>query len=296
MSDKKPVIGISWGGRVPVSYSSLTSIVTQIRSAGAIPKVLTNYEIPPEELEAAVAKELSQLDGLVLMGNNNDLDPALYGAEKLATTKVEDDLERKHFEESAIRQGLAMKLPILGICGGLQRINTIDHHENGGTLVQHVPDVVGHGQHTQGDGSHEGPDNIAPFLPAHPIAIDGDSLLAEIAGHTEKERLVVRENSYHHQAADKIHKDFRASAKSFDGITEAIEPAPGGRYSDQFVLGVQWHPEFGASELGGKIAVRLTEEAKTYAKTKSPLKLVQGINTEKVLGDRQRRAQGQGRQ
>ena len=65
----------------------------------------------------------------------------------------------------------------------------------------------------------------------------------------------------------KVHKEFRVCATSEDGIIEAIEPKADGQYGGQFVMGIQWHPEFGTSDIGPKLATHVMEEAKAYAKS-----------------------------
>lgn len=244
-----PVIGISAGSN-SVS-GSLVAIVTQIRSAGGIPKVLHNLNVKDH-----LTDTFSLIDGLVLMGNYDDVDPACYGQEVHPATNVETDHDRREFEEAAIRLALEARMPLLGICGGMQRINTLDYMVHGGTLTQHVPDVVGHSRHAQG--------NIPAYEPAHAIHIESNTILAEIAGYSRVTPPPVMENSFHHQAVGKVHKELRASAYADDGTIEAIEPHPRGIYAGQFILGVQWHPEFGASELGPRIARRMIEEAKLF--------------------------------
>lgn len=245
---KAPVIGISCGSN-SVS-GSLVAVVTQIRSAGGIPKVLQNLNA-----EEHLHENFACIDALVLMGNYDDVDPAAYGQQVHPATNVEKDGARRHFEEAAIRLALEAKMPLMGICGGMQRINTLDHGDHGGTLHQHLPDLLGHDRHSQGE--------IAPFMPVQPILVESSSVLACIAGGAGK----WNENSFHHQAVDAVHGQFTVSARSDDGIIEAIEPRRGGRYAEQFVLGVQWHPEFGASELGARLAQSLVQEAARFVRS-----------------------------
>lgn len=244
-----PVIGISSGGN-SVS-GSLVAIVTQIRSAGGVPKVLHNLNVKDH-----LNDTFSLIDGLVLMGNYDDVDPSCYGQQVHPSTNVETDTARREFEEAAIRLALEIKMPLLGICGGMQRINTLDYSVNGGTLIQHLPDELGHARHAQG--------NIPAYEPAHPIRIVAGTTLAEIAGYSRETPPPVAENSFHHQAVEKVHKELRPVAFADDDTIEAIEPHPRGIYAGQFVLGVQWHPEFGASELGPRLARRMVEEAKLF--------------------------------
>lgn len=243
-----PVIGIS-SGASSIS-GSLTAITDQIHAADGIPVVLHNIRHLKECCDT-----LAGLDALILMGNYDDIDPGCYGQPVHPATKVETDVERRKFEEKAIELALAQKMPLMGICGGMQRINTLNHHMNGGTLIQHVPDRVLHDRHSQQE--------IPSFMAVQEIVIEPYTLLADIAGLP-----VYRENSFHHQAIDVVHNEFRVCAYAEDGVIEAIEPRADGRYAEQFVLGVQWHPEFNASDLGAKLAARLIAEARLFSLSK----------------------------
>ena len=131
-------------------------------------------------------------------------------------------------------------------------------------------------QHKQG---------IAPHIPVVPIIIKENTKLAEIAGsismpfvkgHCSSRPKVIMENSLHHQAVDKIAQHLRVCAitdtvKLGDGragyLAEAFESDPEGGFAKQFILGVQWHPEFGASSLGQKIVQYLIMATNEYRKT-----------------------------
>lgn len=267
--DPRPVIGISGGRGVT---PSLTALISQIRSVGGIPKVFNEQDYDAAQKEGvaeSVSKALAQVDALYVLGNNNDIDPAVYGAKAHPATNIETDTARRDFETLAIEQALEKKMPLVGICGGLQRINTLNHAENGGTLEQHVPDVVGHDGHQQGD--------TPPYVPVQVIKPVAATMVEQLVGksrtfftpsHSQPKPNLLEENSFHHQAVGQVHKEFRVSAYSEDGVVEAIEPKPGGKYAQQFVLGVQWHPEFSASDFGPKLADRVVEHAKVYAQDK----------------------------
>jgi putative glutamine amidotransferase len=264
MSSRAPVIGISGGSS---DSASVRAVVTQIRSTGAEPVFLGGHQ---ERIgrhgsaDAAVKHDLSRLDSLVVMGNNDDIDPAKYGQDRDPATKVETDLARAAYEEKAIQYALDSGMPLMGVCGGMQRLNVL----GGGTLLQDITRIVGDNHHMQTD---------APFVPVQIVSIEQDTRLGNIAGnkgfytptHQQLPPGMVPENSMHHQAVDKVRGDFRVNAVSDDGIIEGIEPTPGSRYANQFVLGVQWHPEFGASELGPKIAGNLTHAAQAFAESKA---------------------------
>lgn len=184
-----------------------------IEAAGAIPVV-----IPPLAPEA-IGPLLDQVAGVCLSGGP-DLDPVAYGAHRheLAGPSWEA-LDR--FELNLARAADAAGLPILAICRGMQVLNV----GRGGTLHQHVPDVVGDRlRHRQEEASER---------PTHWITIDLASQLGAILGSRRK-----MVNSFHHQAVAALGSRLRVTATAGDGTIEAIEAI-----DRDFVLGVQWHAE-----------------------------------------------------
>lgn len=184
-----------------------------VERAGGLPVAL-----PPLPADA-VAPLLAHLSGVLLSGGP-DLDPAAYGAApdpQLGPTVPELD----RFELAVARRADAIGLPLLGVCRGCQVINVA----RGGTLHQHLPDVVGdavtHRQTTPGDAT------------VHDVSVLPDSRLARVTGSGE-----VAVNSFHHQAADRIGRGLKAVAHSEDGVVEGLED-PG----SLLLLGVQWHAE-----------------------------------------------------
>jgi putative glutamine amidotransferase len=241
-------------------------MMTQIRSAGATPLFLGNHA------NRNADKDITKIDALVVLGNDRDIDPERYGQERHAKTRSESDTPegkaRADYEYALMQKALSQSMPLLGICGGMQRLNTIF----AGSLHQDVSELVGHTEHAQQD------HNIAPFIPVQPVIIDPNSLLGKIGDgvtavytpvHGGKVE-VIEENSMHHQAVRTVGQGLRASAYAADRLPdgnlliEAIEGDPA-IVGDQFILGVQWHPEFGASPLGAKIAAHLTQEAQQFA-------------------------------
>ena len=176
--------------------------------------------IPDREYLGALA---GQLGGLLLSGSNSDLDPVFYGEEPhlrlgpVSAARDQTDLILLELAE-------ARKMPVLGICYGLQSLNV----SRGGSLIQDIETQVPNPfKHEQGWDYNR---------PSHHIEISPDSWLAELAGGT-----AARVNSSHHQAIKNLGRELRVIARALDGVIEAvIDPRP-----DRFVLGVQWHPEIG---------------------------------------------------
>ncbi len=196
---------------LPMNY------VLAVQRAGGLALMLA----PDEQLVEDPEEVLSRLDGLILAGGA-DIDPSSYGEPRDPHT-VETVPERDRFEIALARAAIERDLPLLGICRGMQLINVAC----GGTLIQHLPDRFGHGEHRRVVGSFEGSDLEVNL-------VEG-SLAQEAAGqpvHTTK--------SHHHQGVDCLGAGLVVSGTSVfeDALAEAIE-LPGKR----FVLGVQWHPE-----------------------------------------------------
>jgi len=220
----RPMIGICtvlekarWGvweldaALLPMNY------VLAVQSAGGVALMLP----PDDQLIEDPDEVLSRLDGLILAGGA-DIDPSSYGEPRDPHT-VETVPERDRFEIALARAAIERDLPLLGICRGMQLVNVAC----GGTLIQHLPDRFGHGEHRRVVGSFEGSD--------HEVTLAEGSLAQEAAGqpvHTTK--------SHHHQGVDRLGAGLVVSGTSVfeDALAEAIE-MPGKR----FVLGVQWHPE-----------------------------------------------------
>lgn len=189
------------------------SITTAIRKAGGLPIILPLSN--PQDAE----EYIENIDAVVLVGGV-DVDPLLYNEEPdLKIGKIEPD--RDAFELALIEEAWARKIPILGICRGLQLLNVAF----GGTLYQdlsYYPNLdVNHLQPTYWD------------YPTHSIEIANDSWIGQSIGT----RAVI--NSYHHQAIKGLANVFEPVAWSEDKIIEAIES----KDKSQKVMAIQWHPE-----------------------------------------------------
>jgi putative glutamine amidotransferase len=219
----------SWD--VQAGYLS-ASYFQGVIAAGAIATLL-----PPQPLDAeAVSCMLDHLDGLVLTGGY-DLDPASYGQQPHPKTD-QPRTTRDAMEFALLRGALERGLPVLGICRGIQLLNVA----YGGTLHQHLPDVLGHKGHRAGGGV---------FSPL-PVRIAAGTRLAAILGETAEVRC------YHHQAVAEVGAGLVVTARDTDGVVEALE-LPG----DNFVVAVQWHPEEALEDL--RLFTAIVDAARAYA-------------------------------
>jgi putative glutamine amidotransferase len=216
----QPVIGLTsylepakWGAwdipaaLIPWNY------VNKLQAAGATVVIL-----PPD---ADNHDAISRLDGLVMAGGA-DIEPSRYGAAHQEGTD-KPRVERDASELGLYRAAREANIPVFGICRGLQ-IMAVAH---GGSLHQHLPDVVGNTLHRDAPGTFN--NHGATFTPG--------SLIADLVGVTE-----VTVNSSHHQAVDSP-GDLTVTGYAEDGTIEVCEDP-----SAQFVIGVQWHPEFSNDE------------------------------------------------
>ncbi|BDX33061.1 gamma-glutamyl-gamma-aminobutyrate hydrolase [Mycobacterium antarcticum] len=242
----RPVVGLTTylqqaqTGVWDVRASFLPAVYVEgVTSAGG-----TAVLLPPQPVDdAVVARVLDGLDGLVITGGR-DVDPATYGQEPHPSTD-EPARDRDAWELALVRGALARELPLLGICRGAQVLNVA----LGGTLHQHLPDVVGHYQHQLGN---------AVFSTSSIQTVPGTRLAALIGTGTEAQ-------CYHHQAIAELGTGLMASAWDPDGVVEAVEMAPGagGTSRDAFVLAVQWHPEERLDDL--RLFAGVVEAAAAYS-------------------------------
>jgi putative glutamine amidotransferase len=168
----------------------------------------------------AIPALLDRVDGICLSGGP-DIHPDAYGAAphaELGPTEPRLDA----FELALARAADERDMPILAICRGAQLFNVA----RGGTLHQHLPDVVGEGV------THRQPG--APGEPVHDVTVAAGSRLAAILGGRRRTPV----NSFHHQAVDVLGERLAVTARAADGAVEAFEAV-----DRRFVLGVQWHAE-----------------------------------------------------
>jgi len=208
------------------------SYTLAVQRAGGVALLL-----PPDDAVAENPDELLDLiDGLILAGGS-DVDPGSYGARPHPATNGTRP-ERDRFEIALGTRALERDIPLLGICRGMQMLNVIQ----GGTLQQHIPDVIGNDDHRPTPGA----------VSVHDVLLDQGSLAARVVG---AERTAVR--SGHHQGVDELGEGIVVSGRADgDQLVEAIELPEKG-----FAVGVLWHPEAGED---AALFRALVDEARAY--------------------------------
>lgn len=222
----RPVIGLTCyrtPGTMTIYDGELASLPAQYldtvtRSGG------TAVLLPPQPLSPAEARDVvARLDGLLLTGGA-DINPALYGQDLSPQHEGFEEL-RDASEDALLTAALEADIPVLGICRGAQMLNV----HLGGTLHQHLPEVVGHDRYRKPGQS---------FTP-EPMTVEPNTLLARALDSADQVMGPVQ----HHQAIDDVAPGLVVSARGFDGTVQAVEWP-----ERNYCLAVQWHPEEDATD------------------------------------------------
>jgi putative glutamine amidotransferase len=196
----------------------LGTYLEAVRRSGGTP-VPVSLGLPANEIE----KLAETLDAVVLSGSPADVEPSLFHAARHpATAAADTDREKTDF--ALLQHFLTNQKPVLAICYGIQSLNVF----LGGTLVQDITSEIGAAIEHDWENETNDPE------PFHAARVESGSRLAQIAAAPE-----IRVNSSHHQSVGRVGRDLRVTARSADGVIEAVEWTG----DPNWVLGVQWHPE-----------------------------------------------------
>jgi putative glutamine amidotransferase len=170
---------------------------------------------------------IGRLDGLFLTGSASNVEPHRYGGPPSREGTAHDPA-RDGTCLALIRAAVEAGVPVFAVCRGIQELNVA----LGGSLHQNVHELPGKNEHRM----NRAADTDERFSPRHPIHIAPGGMLSELTGGSEIEMV----NSLHAQAIDRLGESLDIEAISDDGVVEAVSA----NHPHQFVLGVQWHPEY----------------------------------------------------
>ena len=218
----RPLIGITTdyeiGNPDKPAYHLYYTYAQAVDRAGGLAMVIPFLT----DLDRA-AEYVEHVDGILFIGGD-DLDPALYG-QSWHPRAIPVNKQRQDFELSLIKAVERAQLPGLYVCMGMQLLNV--HRK--GTLHQFIPDLAEKMEH-RNISTDKDP---VPLPRRHPVHVVSNTLLHQTVGTSQ-----LLTNSYHKQCINELGTGLKISAKSADGIIEAVEDTTG-----PLCLGVQWHPE-----------------------------------------------------
>jgi len=217
----KPLVGVPYRTlkeEVTGDRAKLEPYLRAVRWAGA-EAVPISLALSPD----ALAQLAKTLDGFVLSGSPADVNPTKFHAAPHPEA-APPDADRERTDFALLEHAFATGKPVLAICYGIQLLNVF----LSGTLIQDIPSEL------HSPIKHDWDHDKGELEPFHTVQIEPGSRLAGLAGATE-----ARVNSSHHQAIREPGRGLRVVARAPDGVIEAVEWTGG----DQWVRGVQWHPE-----------------------------------------------------
>lgn len=241
----RPVIGLTTylqraqTGVWDVSAALLPEVyLTAVELAGGVCILL-----PPQPFDdAVIARVLDGVDGLIVTGGR-DVESTRYGQEPHPAADTPSPV-RDDWEEALLTAAIAREQPFFGICRGLQVLNVA----RGGTLHQHLPDIVGSTRYNAGGG----------VFTRNEVGVEPGTRLAALVGTDPLEVA-----SYHHQAVDAVGAGLAVTARSDDGIVQAVELP-----DVPFGVAVQWHPEEDA-RTDARLFAGLVAAARDYRKARA---------------------------
>jgi putative glutamine amidotransferase len=229
-------------GYIPaqIAYQSLSDFMHE---RGILPIIssIPGQSFVASEIDRVAESYIAEVDALILQGGS-DVSPSLYDQDNYYSKGVVEI--RDKFEMLLIKHSLNKKIPIFGICRGMQLINVYF----GGTINQDlgVGEFIKHNFDTAVDCDNF--PKLGNLLDHHKIKLNEDGILFDIFRKTEFEV-----NSFHHQGISILGESLKVEAKSNDGLIEAIYS------SENKVLAVQWHPELNFNDFNTLIFNRWLE-------------------------------------
>lgn len=212
----KPIIGLTCGVDLKTgNYYSMLKYknINAISRAGGTPIMLPACK---QDIDSYI----DIVDGIYFSGGP-DINPMFFNEDPI-NGLGRTNIIRDEFEIELFKKAYEKKLPILGICRGIQVINVAA----GGTIYQDLQTQFKDSIcHAQGD---------TPFFDYfHKVNIEKESRLYNIHKKTE-----IYTNTIHHQGVKELAQSLKPIGRTNDGLIEAFESR-----DDRYILAVQWHPE-----------------------------------------------------
>lgn len=217
--ERCPRIGIPYRTLEEQVKGNLTKYQMYVRSVENAGGMAVQIELNLDKNE--LQRRAQSLDAIVLPGSPADVDPSRYDSARHSAA-AQPDPAREATDVALLAHCFGEGKPALAICYGIQILNVY----LGGSLIQDIPTEVHTSiQHASRRGEPES---------FHGATLESENRIAEAAGTQE-----IRVNSSHHQAIRGLGRGLRVTARSSDGIIEAVEWVG----DSNCVTGVQWHPE-----------------------------------------------------
>ena len=239
MTSNAPVIGIASCAR-PIAFGDYPPLIhqtvfskyvdfVQFEMSG-VPLLIPALEAPSDKFHHAIA---NSIDGLLLPGSPSNVGHRLQGdVFRPVEIKGLTDHARDLTVLPLIRLLVEQRVPILGLCRGMQELNVA----LGGDLYQEVHKEKGVIDHR----SDKGKVWSKRYEPSHFIHIEPYGFISKLMEPINGDSRSIEVNSLHGQAISTLGVGVNVEARSNDGVVEAISY----NYHDQFALGVQWHLEW----------------------------------------------------
>ncbi|RPI47883.1 MAG: gamma-glutamyl-gamma-aminobutyrate hydrolase family protein [Betaproteobacteria bacterium] len=225
----RPLIGVSANAieaanhRHPVHATGERNVHSLLKMVDCIPVLL-----PPIGAALDVVELVSRMDGFVLTGGRANVEPHHYDGPAFPPDEPIDP-GRDALVLPLVRACIAARVPVFGICRGIQEINVA----LGGSLHYRIHELSGKNDHRRPRREDATPEEI--FRLNHMVKLTPGGLFQSLTGHDE-----MMVNSLHGQGVDRLGEGLVVEATSPDGVVEGL------RFDDdsQFVVGVQWHAEW----------------------------------------------------
>jgi putative glutamine amidotransferase len=230
----RPLIGVSANARQGEDRRRLRAYATAERYVESLVKMVDCIPVllPPMGAAIDAAELVSRMDGFVLTGGVANVEPHHYAGPAFPPDEIIDP-GRDALVLPLVRACVAARVPVFGICRGIQEINVA----LGGSLHYRIHELPGKDDHRRPRSDDLTPEEV--YRLKHVVRLTPGGLFQSLTGRDE-----MMVNSLHGQGVDRLGKGLVVEATSVDGVVEGV------RYDDatQFIVGVQWHAEWQPEE------------------------------------------------